>query len=167
MAERPEYILNHVFAAPLALVWKCWTDPKLLHRWYGPNVETTIHKFDLRAGGEWLNEMKWNGKSDFSKMSFQEIVPLQKMVWHHSSTDALWNITANPMMPDWPRALLTTVTFVENDGSTHVRLSQIPINPTEAEITCFANVMSRMDKGWGSGYEIMETILAELQGATQ
>jgi uncharacterized protein YndB with AHSA1/START domain len=167
MAELPEYVLNHMFAAPVALVWKCWTDPLLLHRWYGPNVETTIHKFDLRAGGEWLNEMNWGGKSDFSKMSFQEVVPLQKMVWHHSSTDAAWNITANAMMPDWPRTLLTTITFTDKGGTTQVRLSQIPINPTAAEITCFANVMSRMDKGWGSGYAILETILAELQGETQ
>ena len=134
--------------------------------WYGPNVKTTIHKYDLRAGGEWLNEMNWGGKSDFSKMSFQEVVPLQKMVWHHSSTDAGWNITSNPMMPDWPRTLLTTVTFEDKGSTTQVRLSQIPINPTEVEITCFANAMSRMDKGWGSGYKIMETILAELQGAT-
>lgn len=167
MAELPKYILDHVFAAPLKLVWNCWTDPQLLHRWYGPNVETTIHKFDLRAGGEWLNEMNWGGKSDFSKMSFQEVLQFQKMVWHHSSTDAKWNVTSNVMMPDWPRTLLTTVTFVEKNGATNVRLSQIPIDPTEAEIACFANVMSRMDKGWVSGYKIMETILAELQGATQ
>ena len=165
MAELPEYVLNHVFVAPLNLVWKCWTDPKLLHRWYGPNVETTIHQFDLQVGGVWLNEMKWGGNSDFSKMSFVEVVPLQKIVWHHSSTNADWNVIPSPMMPDWPITLLTTVDFSEKNGSTHVRLSQVPINPTAVEIACFAKVMSRMDKGWGSGYKIMETMLAELQGA--
>jgi uncharacterized protein YndB with AHSA1/START domain len=163
MADPPTYILDHVFAAPCQLVWKSWTDPTLLHRWYGPNVETIIHKYDLRTDGEWLNEMKWGGKSDFSKMSFQEIVPLQKLVWHHSSTDAAWNIITSPMMPDWPQTLLTTVTFDDNGNTTHVRLSQVPINPTEAEINCFAKVMSRMDKGWGSGFAILDAILVELQ----
>jgi uncharacterized protein YndB with AHSA1/START domain len=82
MADLPIYVLDHVFAAPRVLVWKSWTDPNLLRRWYGPNVETIIHKFDLRVGGEWLNEMKWGSNSDFSKMSFHEVVPLQKLVWH-------------------------------------------------------------------------------------
>jgi uncharacterized protein YndB with AHSA1/START domain len=58
MVDLPTYVINHTFSAPCALVWKCWTDPKLLNRWYGPNVETIIHKFDLQTGGEWLNEMK-------------------------------------------------------------------------------------------------------------
>jgi uncharacterized protein YndB with AHSA1/START domain len=163
MADHPTYVLDHIFAAPRQLVWKTWTDPEILHRWYGPNVETTIHKFDLRAGGVWLNEMNWGGKSDFSKMSFQEVVPQQKLVWHHSSTDASWNVITSPMMPDWPRTLLTTVTFEDKGNATLVRLSQVPMDPTEAEIACFAKVMSRMDKGWGSGYAILDNILIELQ----
>jgi uncharacterized protein YndB with AHSA1/START domain len=165
VADLPTYVLDRIFTAPRALVWKAWTDPKILHRWYGPNVETTIHKFDLRAGGVWLNEMNWGGKSDFSKMSFQEVVPLEKIVWHHSSTDVSWNPIANPMMPDWPRTLLTTVTFEDRGNTTLVRLSQIPVDPTESEMACFANVMSRMDKGWGSGYQILDAILTELRTA--
>ena len=42
MTDTPEYILDRVFDAPLAMVWKAWTDPELLARWYGPGVET-IH----------------------------------------------------------------------------------------------------------------------------
>ena len=163
MSEIPEYLLERVFNAPREMVWRAWTDPEILHRWYGPNIETTIHKFDLKPGGSWLNEMKMGEKSDFSRMDFQEVTPPEKLVWHHSSSDADWNIVSNPMMPDWPRTLLTTVTFEDMGDKTTVRLTQIPMNATDAEIAFFAGAMSGMDNGWGSGYEIIDTLLEELQ----
>jgi uncharacterized protein YndB with AHSA1/START domain len=165
MSELPEYRIDHTFSAPRELVWRAWTDPKLLHRWYGPNVETIIHKFELKPGGAWLNEMRWSGKADFSKMVFQEVAPTEKLVWIHSSSDSNWNVITSPMMPNWPRALLTTVKFDSIGDKTKVRLTQIPVDATAAEIACFAKVMSNMDKGWGSGYAILEKMLAELQSA--
>ncbi len=165
MSDLPEYILDRVFDAPRDMVWRAWTDPALLARWYGPNVETIIHKFDLKPGGVWLNEMKWGDKSNCSKMTFQEVVAPEKLVWHHTMTDTDWNIAANPMMPDWPRILLTTVTFEENGATTNVRLTQIPFEATAAEIACFKEAMAGMDKGWGSGYAILDEMLRELRGS--
>ncbi len=163
MSEIPEYRLERIFNAPRNMVWRAWTDPELLHRWYGPGVETIIHKFDLRPGGAWLNEMKWGDNADFSKMVFQEVTQPEKLVWHHSSTDADWNITANARMPDWPRVLLTTVTFEDMGDKTNVLLTQIPMDATDAEIACFAEMMAGMDQGWGSGYAIMDELFVELQ----
>ena len=75
MSELPEYVLDRVFDAPREMVWRAWTDPELLHRWYGPGAETIIHKFDLKPGGMWLNEMKWGDNSNFQKVVFQEVIP--------------------------------------------------------------------------------------------
>ena len=163
MAEIPEYLLNRVFDAPREMVWRAWTDPEILHRWYGPNIETSIHQFDLKPGGAWLNEMKMGDKSDFSKMVFQEVTQPEKLVWHHSSSDPDWNIISNPMMPDWPRVLLTTVTFEDIGTQTKVRLTQVPLDSTDAEIACFAQAMANMDHGWGAGYAILDELLTELQ----
>ena len=164
MSDLPEYVLDREFDAPRELVWKAWTDPELVSRWYGPNIETVIHAFDLEEGGTWLNEMKMGGNSMFSKMVFQEVVAPEKMVWHHHScTDGDWNDIENPMMPGWPRLLLTTVTFTDNGDKTSVRLSQVPMEASDEEIACFAQAMSNMDGGWGSGYRIIDEILAELQ----
>ena len=55
MSELPEYLIDRVFEAPRELVWRAWTDPDILHRWYGPGVQTTIHQFDLKPGGTWLH----------------------------------------------------------------------------------------------------------------
>lgn len=164
MSELPEYILDRVFDAPRELVWRAWTDPDLLHRWYGPGAETIIHEFDLRVGGQWLNEMRWGDKSHFQKVVFEQVTAPEKMVWrHYSSTDSDWSSTPNPMMADWPRLLLTTVMFEDRGDKTNVRLSQVPIEATDAEIACFATAMAGMDKGWGGGYAIMDEMFVELQ----
>ena len=162
MTDLPVYSITREFDAPRDMVWRVWTTPELLARWYGPGVETIIHEFDLRAGGVWRNEMKMRGMSMCSKMSFTEVIPVEKMVWEHASTDANWNIAPSPMMPDWPQVMLTEVIFAEANGKTTVTLTQTPMNASEAELACFAKMMSGMDNGWGSGYKIIDEILAEL-----
>lgn len=165
MSDLPEYIHDRVFNAPLAMVWKAWTDPELLQRWYGPGVETVIHGYDLKPGGAWLNEMRFGEKSDFTKMAFQEVAQEEKLVWLTTSTDAEWNECANPMMPNWPKCFLTTVTFEAAGDVTNVRLTMLPVDASDEEIECWRGAMSGMDGGWGSGFKIIDDILAELQAA--
>jgi uncharacterized protein YndB with AHSA1/START domain len=163
MSDLPEYLLDREFDAPRDVVWRAWTDPELLSRWYGPGVETIIHQFDLQAGGTWLNEMRWGDNADFSKMVFQEVVEGEKMVWLQSSSDSEWNIITSPMMPGWPRVLQTTVTFEELGAKTKVRLTMVPIDATDEEIVCFAEAMSGMDNGWGGGYKILDEMFEEMR----
>ena len=163
MSELPTYVLEREFDAPRELVWRTWTDPELLPRWYGPRVDTVIHKLDLKPGGLWLVEMKWDGNSNHQRIEYTEVSPPERLVWLHSMTDSEWNIAANPMMPDWPRALLTTVTFEEDGERTKLRLTLSPHEASEAEIACFAAAMEGMGKGWGAGMELLAELLAELQ----
>ncbi len=163
MSDLPTYVLERVFDAPRELVWKTWTDPELLTRWYGPRVETIVHRHDLKPGGLWLGEMKWDGNSNYQRVEFTEVDPPSRLVWLHSVSDAEWNVTSNPMMPDWPRVLLTTVTFEDDGGQTKLRLTWVPHEATEAELACFSGALAGMDKGWGAGMELLAELLAELQ----
>lgn len=163
MSDLPEFVLDRVFDAPRPLVWRAWTEPEFLCRWYGPGVETVIHQFELEPEGVWLNEMKMSNGSNFQKIIFKEVSKPEKLVWHHCSSDSQWNVAANPMMPDWPRILLTTVTFDERGGQTNVRLSQIPMDASDAEIACFAKMKDDMSGGWGGGYTIIDEVLRQLQ----
>ncbi|MBC8242468.1 MAG: SRPBCC domain-containing protein [Alphaproteobacteria bacterium] len=163
MAESPEFVMEREFDAPRELVWRAWTEPELLARWYGPNVETVVHEFDLRPGGQWLHEMKMGENSHFVRIEFQEIHPPERLVWHESSSDADWNPVANPMMPDWPSVLSTTVTFEDAGPKTTMRFVWAPHEATDAEIATFRGAMDHLGSGWGSGFEIMDQILAELQ----
>jgi uncharacterized protein YndB with AHSA1/START domain len=134
-----------------------------LPRWYGPNVETIIHLLELKPGGLWLVEMKWGGNSHYQRVEYTEVTPPERLVWLHSSSDADWNIIPSPMMADWPRVLLTTVTLGEDGGRTKMRLTWVPHEASEAEIACFAAAIDGMGKGWGAGMKLLAELLAELQ----
>jgi uncharacterized protein YndB with AHSA1/START domain len=163
MSDLPTYVLDRTFDAPRALVWRGWTDPELLPRWYGPNVTTIVHKLDLRPGGLWLGEMQWGGNSHYQRVEYTDVSPMDRLVWLHSSCDANWNIIPSPMMADWPRVLLTTVTFAEDGARTKLRLTWVPHEASEAEIACFSGAIAGMGRGWVSGMDLLEKLLAELQ----
>jgi uncharacterized protein YndB with AHSA1/START domain len=163
MSDLPTYVLDRVFDAPRELVWKAWTDPKLLARWYGPKVETIVHRLELKPGGLWLVEMRMGGRSMYQRVEYIDVTPPERLVWLHSSSDADWTIIASPMMTDWPRVLLTTVTFEEDGGRTKLRLTWAPHQASAAEIACFAAAIGGADKGWAAGMELLTRLLAELQ----
>jgi uncharacterized protein YndB with AHSA1/START domain len=144
-------------------VWKTWADPKLLARWYGPRAKTVVHRLELKPGGLSLIEMQWGGNSHYQRVEYTEVTPPKRLVWLHSSADADWNIITSPMMADWPRVLLTTVTFEHSGGQTALRLTWVPHEASETEIACFAAAIGRMGKGWEAGMELLADLLAELQ----
>src|SRR4051812_15991582 len=52
MENKKEVTLERVYDAPLASVWKAWTDPEMLKQWWGPNDVTIPEcKVDLKVGG--------------------------------------------------------------------------------------------------------------------
>ncbi|WP_310618494.1 SRPBCC family protein [Flexibacterium corallicola] len=167
MSDIPTYVLERTFNAPVELVWRTWTEPDLIARWYGPNVESVIHKLDVQKGGLWLHEMKWGDKSNYQRIEYTEVVPNEKLVWLHANADENWDISANPMMPDWPRILLTTVTFEQEGESTKMRLTWVPHEASEAEIKYFAAAVGGADKGWKSGMDLLEKLLLELQNKVE
>lgn len=163
MSELPTYLLERQFDAPPELVWRTWTEPELIARWYGPGVESIVHQLDVKPGGLWLHEMKWGENSSYQKAEYTQVSNNKLLVWRHSNTDANWNITPNPKMPDWPLTLLTTVTFEKENEKTKMRLTWVPHQASEAEIVCFTAALENMNKGWGAGMQLLEELLAELQ----
>lgn len=72
--------ISRLIAAPVARVWRCWTDPALLPRWFGPDgYSCQTHDIDLREGGHWLFDMTgpdgkvWPNRHRFVLMSPYEI----------------------------------------------------------------------------------------------
>jgi uncharacterized protein YndB with AHSA1/START domain len=163
MTELPMFVMEREFDAPRELVWRTWTEPELLGHWYGPGVETVVHKLDVRVGGAWLNEMKMGERSGYQRCDYTEVMKPERLVMLMSTTDADWNLAPNPMMPDWPAILLTTVTFEDAGSKTKMRLEWSPHEATDAEIACFAGAVENLGKGWGAGMVMLEEMLADLQ----
>ncbi|NNE80976.1 MAG: SRPBCC domain-containing protein [Silicimonas sp.] len=160
----PKFVMERTFDAPKSLVWRTWTEADLVERWYGPGVETVIHEFSPEPGGLWLNEMRMGDNSMYQRMEYTDVVPTDRLVMLMSNADENWNVVPSPMMPDWPKVLLTTITFQETGAETKLTLTWEPHNPTEAEIATFAKALPDLDKGWGKGMEIIAEILEELAG---
>ena len=150
MSDVPTYVLEREFDAPRELVWKVWTEAELLPRWYGPGVETIVHHLEVKPGGLWLGEMRMGGRIPLSSGSSTRR-SRRRSGWCGCTPSATqdWNVTANPMMPDWPRVLLTTVTFEEDGGRTRLRLTWAPHDASAAETAAFAGAMERPGPGLG------------------
>jgi len=53
-SEGGDLVFERTFDAPRALVWKAFTDPDLIPRWWGPHAtSTTVESLDVRPGGKW------------------------------------------------------------------------------------------------------------------
>jgi uncharacterized protein YndB with AHSA1/START domain len=120
-------VITRVFDAPRALVWKAWTDPEHLMRWWGPKAFTApVWKIDLRVGGKYLNCMRSpDGQDYWSTGVFREIVPTERLVFTDSFADADGNVVPAShygMGDDWPLEMQVTVTFEEQAGKTKLTL---------------------------------------------
>lgn len=158
----PVFTMTRLFDAPRDLVWRTWTDPELVQRWYGPGVETVLHEFNPTPGGLWLNEMRMGENSMYQRMEFTEVEPPARLVILMSNSTAEWEPTDSPMNPTWPRTLLTTVTFAEAGDQTEMVLTWEPHGASDEQVEAFRAALGDLDKGWGKGMEVVAEILAEL-----
>ena len=75
-AER-ELVITRIFDAPRRLLFKMWTEPEHLERWWGPAGFTMIFsRMDVRRGGAWTRSMQAPDGSVIRKHGvYREIVP--------------------------------------------------------------------------------------------
>jgi len=85
VAAPNEIVMSRVFNAPRDLVWRAWTEPQHVARWWGPRGFTTETKvMDFRVGGAWQHVMVGpDGARYPNKSIFKEIVPHEKIVYSH------------------------------------------------------------------------------------
>jgi uncharacterized protein YndB with AHSA1/START domain len=78
--------MSRVFDAPRALVWKAWTDPEQVARWWGPDGFTVeIHTMDVRPGGTWHLTMHGPDGAQYpNKSVFKEVVKPERIVFAHA-----------------------------------------------------------------------------------
>jgi uncharacterized protein YndB with AHSA1/START domain len=150
--DKLEVIIERVFDAPRELVWKTYTDPKLIPEWWGPRVfETTIEKMELKVGGEWRFVQKDPSGQTFAFYGVnKEIVPSEKLVstFEFECTDG--------------HVVLQTVTFEEVDGKTKV----IAVAKYENIEDLEGMVSSGMEVGVVEGNDRLAELLQKMQDET-
>ncbi len=127
-------VVARVFDAPREMVFKAWTEPERLKRWWGPKGFTTpFCAVDLREGGVFLYCMRSpEGRDSWGRGVFREIVVPEQLVLAMSFADAEGNVvpaTYYRLSPDWPLESLMTVTFEELAGATRVAVRHEGVPP--------------------------------------
>jgi uncharacterized protein YndB with AHSA1/START domain len=74
--------ITREFDAPRPLVYRAWTTPELIERWWsGKRGEVTVADVDLRVGGSWRYVMNANEGFEVGfHGEFREIVPNERIV---------------------------------------------------------------------------------------
>jgi uncharacterized protein YndB with AHSA1/START domain len=118
-----EIVLSKVVAAPRALVFKAWTDPEHLPRWFGPAGFTCqTQEIDIRVGGRWRFVFVGpDGTRYTNRMVFLKIESPRLLEMEHGSD-----------IDDDPGRFRVIVTFDEqSNGKTVVTLRQL--HPTKVQ----------------------------------
>jgi uncharacterized protein YndB with AHSA1/START domain len=157
-----EFVIRRVFDAPLDRVWKAWTEPDRLAKWWGPKgSKGEIVKLDLRPGGICHYRLNLpDGTELWGKAIYREIVPNKRLVFVQSFSDEDEGITTHPLSPTWPRQILATITFSESGGKTTVTVRWVPYEATDTERKTFEEGAESMRGGWTGSFDQLEDYLA-------
>ena len=124
-----EILIERVLNANMKNVFRAWTDPEKLIKWYAP-VGCTIHfsKINIKTGGSFHSCISNPSFGDcWCIGEYKEVTPDSKIVFTMVNADEKGN-PINPadigMDPDWPRETLVTITFSEENGKTKLQLHQ-------------------------------------------
>ena len=82
-----DLVLERIIDVPRELVWKAWTTPEHVKKWFCPAPWSVSHcEIDLRPGGVFLTIMKSpEGDEHTHEGCYLEVLPIERLVW----TDAL------------------------------------------------------------------------------
>lgn len=166
MTNEQGVVIERIFDAPRELVWKAWTDPEMIKKWWGPEgFSAPSIKNDLRVDGKYIFAMQgepgseWEGVM-YSAGVYKEIIPQEKIV----VTDYFSDENGEKMDPadfgqnaDFPSEQTVTILFEEvEEGKTKLTLVY-PKPETEEQYQ--AMLKSGMKEGWQSSLNKLDKAL--------
>jgi uncharacterized protein YndB with AHSA1/START domain len=135
-ASEREVVISRIFDAPRELVFKAWTDPAMLIRWFGPRDFTaTIIRHDLRSGGAYDFHMRGPNYDDHWTGTYREVSPPERLAF-------TW--------PAGPNSVVT-VTFEDVAGKTKLTLRHGVFDTVDAR--------DRHEHGWNSTLDCLADYL--------
>ena len=144
-----QILITREFAAPRDLVYKAWTTPELVKRWWsGKRGEVTSVEIDLRVGGMWRYVMVANEGFEVAfHGEYQEIVPNERLV----STEVYEGF------PDGEA--LDTLTLTEEDGRTTMTILVQHSSKEHRD----AHIDSGMEGGMQEAMDLLEQVAVSLR----
>jgi uncharacterized protein YndB with AHSA1/START domain len=144
-----ELLITREFDAPKHLVYRAYTTPELIRRWWaGQRGKVTSVEVDLRVGGRWRYVMVANAGFEVAfHGDYREIVPNERLV----TTEVYEGI------PDAEEnAALDTLTLTEADGRTKLTVLVDHATLVGREL----HIASGMVAGLGDAHDLLEAFIA-------
>jgi uncharacterized protein YndB with AHSA1/START domain len=144
-----QILITREFDAPKHLVYRAFTTPELVTRWWHANRgEMTIAEIDLRVGGKWRYVMVADGGFEVGfHGEYREIVPNERIV----STEVFEG------MPD--AEAVNTATFTEMDGRTTLTILVQHASKEHRD----AHIDSGMEAGMQDAFDLLEQTAISLR----
>jgi uncharacterized protein YndB with AHSA1/START domain len=153
--------LTREFAAPPAVVWRAWTEPELLKRWYGAVGYTAPEcEIDLRVGGKLHACMRSpEGNEIWFGGVYRLIEPPTRLVVTDYFSDEQGNVlhpTEVGLTDDWPRVASFDISFEPIvPDRTMLKLKHLGVTTAQAKRV-------GEDTGWMQSFEKLDALLEEL-----
>ena len=150
-----EILITRTLNAPRHLVYRAWTTPELVKKWWpGRRGEMTVVDMDFRVGGAWRYVMLAHGDFELAfHGTYREIVPNERIV----HTEVMETPDAAPDSEEG--AVVNTVTFKDADGG--ATLVSIRTDAGSREVRDMI-AQSGMEGGVREQFEIIEELAAAL-----
>lgn len=162
MADETDLVLERLLEAPRALVWKAWTNPEHLKRWWAPRpYETPECEMDLRPGGAFYTRMTGpDGFDEAGTGCFLEIVDGEKIVW----TSALrGGYRPNELDAAGCGAFpFTAIVTLEDAGDGRTRYRAVAMHANQADRDTHEKM--GFHDGWGTCADQLGEVAAGLEG---
>jgi uncharacterized protein YndB with AHSA1/START domain len=151
-----DLVVTRVMNAPVELVWKAWTDPALVMRWWGPDYFTSPSaKIDFREGASSIVCMRapkdFGGQDFYNTWAYRQIVPMQRIEFIQNLTDKdgqRIDPAVVGMPPDFPEDIRTVVTFKPLGDKTEMTITEygLPSPDTQMGKNAELGLNQTMDK---------------------
>lgn len=145
-----EVVLTRVFDAPRALVFRIWTEPQHLAKWWGPRDFTNpVCELDVRVGGKILIHMHAPDGTVYPMTgTFREIVVPERLVIAAIVEDRKGHALLEGLI---------TVTFEDEGDKTRltVREKAVALAPAAGPM------LARMETGWAQSLFRLQTAVAK------
>jgi uncharacterized protein YndB with AHSA1/START domain len=152
--KKQDLVVKRIIDAPIELVWKAWTEPEHVMRWWGPQFYTSPWcKIDFREGGIYIFAMQapddQGGQVSYTSGIYKKIIPLQLLEFTQSLADKDGNKIdpAQMGMPvDFPLEIRTSVVFKAKGNMTELTITEYDWPMSQMYVYSFAGMHQSIDK---------------------
>jgi len=145
-----ELIVTRTLDATPETVYKAWTDPEQMARWWGPNCFTNpVCELDVRPGGTWRIVMRAPDGVEYECGGiYREVVAAQRLVFTNNAFDSEGKVLLEGV---------TSVTFTAQGAKTKLTVETHMVG----KVSYAAQMLAGMEAGWNQSLDRLTALVAK------